>query len=402
METTRTSYNFDLSVERRDSDSVKWDRNVIGTFGGNPEAVPFWVADMDFPPPPEVIEALHQRIMHPVFGYSTGPCSFMETFCHWTEKRYGWSFPLENAFFVPGMLTGIAAAVQVLTDRGDGVILQTPAYKPFFSIIEMNGRSIIRNPLLRDHGSAYARFIIDFRDLEEKMAAPRNRLLLLCSPHNPAGRVWSENELARIVALAEKHDVRIISDEIHADLTYPQFRHTPLSSMSSAIETITFMAPSKTFNIAGEKCAFGVSPSQELKRKIDDCLGGMALTHPSLFAPIAAMAAYQHGGPWLDALIRYLEHNLGTMEQFLSAEIPEVTLIRPEASFIAFIDCSALLPLPDTQNIARFFSKQADTLLHDGLWFGREGAGYVRINFGTQNNRLITALSRMAAAVRSL
>ncbi len=391
-------YNFDKKIDRKHSDSVKWDKSIIAVLGGNQEAEPFWVADMEFSPPPAVTEALKTRVSHPVLGYPVNSKRLITAFCSWLLKRHNWRVPRQNVTFTPGLLTGIASAIRILSNEGDGIIVQTPAYNPFFTIIEKSGRIAVRNPLIQQENT----FLIDFQDLEKSLANPANTLLLLCSPHNPAGRVWSSAELLKIAALCESYKVAVIADEIHADLTYPEITHTPFSSITGSTVSITFMAPSKTFNIAGEKAAFSIIPDPAIRFQYQSFLESMSLSHPSIFAPIAALAAYEHGYPWLIELLAYLHKNLEFIDAYFKKYIPEMVLIIPEASFIAFIDCKKLIPFLPESTPVKFFSKEAGVLFHDGNWFGPEGKDFIRINFGTQKAALQGALERVKAAVEKL
>ncbi|NQT57445.1 MAG: pyridoxal phosphate-dependent aminotransferase [Bacteroidetes bacterium] len=388
-------YNFDKKIDRKHSDSVKWDSSVIAALGGNPDAEPFWVADMEFSPPPAVTEALKTRVSHPVLGYPVIPSQIIRTFCSWLITRHNWEVPEQNITFTPGLLTGIASAIHILSKKGEGIIVQTPAYNPFFTIIEKSGRTVARNPLRQKE----RKFFIDFQSLEKSLANPVNTVLLLCSPHNPAGRVWNCDELARIVSLCETYNVAVIADEIHADLTYPGITHTPFSSIAGNVAAITFMAPSKTFNIAGEKIAFSIISDPLIRSNYHSFLESMSLAHPSVFAPIAALAAYEHGYNWLNELLTYLRKNMELIDTFFNTYIPEMELIIPEASFIAFIDCKKLIPLLQKKTLTKFFSKEAGVLFHDGNWFGPEGKDFVRINFGTQTSALQSALERIREAV---
>jgi cysteine-S-conjugate beta-lyase len=392
-------YSFNAVIERRGTDSVKWDPSVIKALGAAPDALPFWVADMDFAAPPEVVEALSMRCSHPIFGYPSRSPDLTDLLVQWLEKRHNWAISPRTVIPVPGLMTGIAAAVRLLTRPGEGVVLHTPAYKPFFSTIEQNGRTVVRSPLRRSGGT----FLIDFSDLELHLSQSENTLLLLCSPHNPAGRVWSQEEIQRILSLCSRYGTAVVSDEIHADLSYPGHVHTPCGRQAGNIPSITLTAPSKTFNIAGEKCAFAVIPDEQLNAKYRTFLERLSLSELSIFALTAAAAAYRSGGQWLDELIVYLRENLAFMKDYLARFIPELELIEPEASFIAFIDCRNLAPLlKPGVSPAAFFAREAGILLHDGAWFGPEGAGYARINFGTPRSLLETAMDRMRSAVERM
>lgn len=394
------TYNFDEITDRKHSDSVKWNTSVIAALGGNRDAEPFWVADMEFNPPPAVTEALKNRVLHPILGYPADSKRLVEVFSSWLIKRHNWRVPKQDITFTPGILTGIASAIRVLSKEGEGIIVQTPSYNPFYTVIEKSGRTVVRNPLLQKENS----FSIDFNNLEKSLADPANTILLLCSPHNPAGRVWTYSELQKIVTLCETYKVAVIADEIHADLAYPEVVHTPFSSIAGNSISVTFMAPTKTFNIAGEKAAFSIIPDPVIRDQYQTFLESMSLAHSTIFAPIAAIAAYEHGYPWLVELLAYLHKNMELVDAYFKNNIPELELITPEASFIAFINCKKLIPLlpePD-KNPITFFSKEAGVLFHDGSWFGPEGEGFVRINFGTQTAALQNALERIKGAVWKL
>lgn len=391
-------FDFDKKLNFTGSDSIKWDPKIREQLGKNPAALPLWVADMDFSPPPAVMEALKQRLAFPFYGYAKLPEELLPAALNWLESRYQWKPASERITFIPGMLTGIAAAIRAVSKPEDGIVIQTPAYNPFFSLVEKNGRRIIRNPMILK-GSRYT---FDLPLLEQQLREEKTTGLLLCSPHNPAGRVWTEEELNALQELCRAYHVSVISDEIHADLTHRGHVHTPFPKVSEGVRSITCMAPTKTFCIPGEKIAFSHIADPDLKDLFQKELEAMAAAHLSIFAPQAALAGYQQGEAWLEALIVYLMGNKEFMKDFLQRYIPELTLIEPEASFISFIDCSNLIPRLQGKRPVRFFSEKAGVLMHDGAWFGKEGGNFVRINFGTQRSVLETALNRMAAAVADI
>lgn len=399
-----SSYDFDTIIDRRQTDSVKWDREMVEQVAGSSDAVPLWVADMDFRSPPEVISALQRRVAHGIFGYPSAAsvAHAVTAFCSWASTRHDWSIDPESVVFSPGVISTLSVLVQLLTQPEEIVLIQTPAYRPFYRIIEQNGRQTAENPLIYD--PERHRYTIDYADLERKLSMPRTTLMIFCSPHNPAGRVWRREELVRVEALCSRYGVRVISDEIHADLTYPEYRHTPFSSLEK--NAITCMAPSKTFNIAGEHFSCTVIPDEVIRETYTRELRRLSIGTPGLLAMTAAEAAYTKGEPWMHELIAYLQDNLTMMEEFFREHIPELHLVRPEASFIAFIDCRDLLPYitasGHTDTLSRFFGTQAGVALHDGLWFGKEGDGFVRINFGTSRTQLLSALQAIASAVQRL
>ncbi|MGM0432281.1 MAG: MalY/PatB family protein [Spirochaetota bacterium] len=403
-------YDFDTELDRTHSESVKWDRDAIERIAGNSEAVPFWVADMDFASPPEVIEALKQRVTHGIFGYPSKKAvtDALLAFCQWTEAQHAWQVPPEEVLYTPGLISTLSIFVTLLTHPGEGVVIQTPAYRPFFSIITDNQRNCLENPLLYD--DVEHRYTFDFPHLENLLARRDTTLLLLCSPHNPAGRVWTSQELQRVYELCASYEVAVVSDEIHADLCFDGHVHTPFSSLQTGSAnqpaTVTCMAPSKTFNIAGEHFSCAVVPDPELRERLNRELSRLSISSPGILAATAAEAAYRHGAQWLGELKAYLQENARLIDEVFSTQIPQLSLVRPEASFIAFIDCRELLPLLSqagyTGTLAGFFGQYADTALHDGRWFGRDGRGFVRINFGTPRENLKRALEKIGDAVERL
>ncbi len=397
-------YDFDTIIDRRQTESVKWDRQMIKKVSGSCDALPFWVADMDFQSPPEVISALQRRIAHGVFGYPSAAsvAHAVTAFCSWATTRHDWSPDPKSVIFSPGVISTLSVLVQLLTRPEEGVLIQTPAYQPFYRIIEQNGRQTVENPLIYD--PERHRYTIDYTDLERKLSMPQTTLMIFCSPHNPAGRVWRREELMRVDELCRRYGVRVISDEIHADLTYPEYKHTPFSSLAE--HAVTCMAPSKTFNIAGEHFSCTVIPDETIRETYTRELRRLSIGTPGILAMTAAEAAYTRGEPWMHELIAYLQDNLNMMDKFFREHIPELHLVQPEASFIAFIDCRSLLPYISasghTGTLSRFFGIHAGVALHDGLWFGKEGNGFVRINFGTSRVRLLDALQSIASAVQRL
>jgi len=426
---------FESAPNRRGTNSIKWDRSTIEKVCGNADALPFWVADMDFLSPPPVIEALKARAAHGVFGYTMNTDAAFSAFRDWAAVHHGWKPEPEELVFSPGIVPALAAAVQAYTEPGDSVLIQTPAYRPFFDVVSRNGRRLVENPLIYSRishsgGDATGRYTLDFSDLEQKIEQQHVRLMIFCSPHNPAGRVWTHEELKKVYEIAEQHHVIVVSDEIHADLTYADDagqKHIPFSSIASGFtapssssqsssgfpnqnRTITCMAPSKTFNIPGEPFASIVIPDEELRNGFVETLEASSMTHPSLFALTAAESAYREGSLWLSSLVHYLQDNLHYMITRLHAELPEsspVIPVKPEASYIAFLDVQDIesrfrKKLAPYRNSTHYFGQEAGIALHAGTWFGKEGRGFVRINFGTPRSTLAEGLDRLIDGVRKL
>jgi cystathionine beta-lyase len=363
---------------------------------GVPDAIPMWVADMDFEAPPAVVEALARRVRHGVFGYPETPPSFFEAAADWLRRRHGW--PVEPGWLsmTPGLVPALNFIVRAFTKPGDPVILQTPVYHPFFYAVENNGRRVVRNPLKFDG----RRYTMDLDDLRTKIDAA-GRLLILCSPHNPVGRVWDREELEVLGRIAVERDLLVVSDEIHHDLVYRGRRHHVFAGLAPELaqQTITCLAPSKTFNIAGLSTAVVAVPNPDLLKRFEDEKERSGFDLGNALGIVAFEAAYRHGEAWLDELLPYLEGNVDLMATFLAERLPEIKLVRPEGTYLALLDCRALGLAPDALN--DFFLRRAGVYFSDGRMFGDEAAGFVRINFGCPRSVLREALERIERAVRS-
>ena len=375
-------FDFDAPIDRRGSDSAKW-----GKYAGR-EVLPMWVADMDFAAPPAVIEALHRRADHAVFGYADPPLSLVEAVVEALAREHRWSIDATWLVWLPGLVTGLNVACRAVGDPGDAVFTATPIYPPFLSAPRYGGRSVVTVPLeLRGMHWQW-----DF-DRVERALTPRTRLLMLCNPHNPVGRAFARAELLEIADIAERHDLVILSDEIHAGLVLdPACTHLPIAALDPAIarRSITLMAPSKTYNIPGLGCAFAVIPDPGLRRRFLDVMRGI-VPHVNVFGYAAAEAAYRCGEPWRRALVDYLRGNA----EYALASIGAIAGLRTtpvEATYLAWIDCAAL----GLENPAAFF-EQAGVGVSNGADFG--AAGFVRLNFGCPRALLAQALARMSDAI---
>ncbi len=386
---------FDKVVDRTGTESLKWvyPRKVLGVAN----AIPMWVADMDFEAPPTVVEAIKQRADHGVFGYPLVPPSFWQAAIDWLRRRHGWAVEKSWMAMTPGIVPALNFCVRAFTEPGDAVIIQTPVYHPFYYAIENNARHVVRNPLHFDG----RRYTMDFEDLERR-ADEGGRLLILCSPHNPVGRVWSREELERLGRIAVERDLLILSDEIHHDLVYGGHRHQVLAALSPdlADRTITGIAPSKTFNIPGLSTAAIIASNPVLLKKFEDEAERSGFDLGQVFGVVGFEAAYAHGGDWLDALLPYLEANIDFMDRFLAERVPGIRLVRPEGTYLALLDCRGLGIAPDDLN--RFFLTRAQVYFSDGIMFGRELEGFVRVNFGCPRSLLREALERIERAVKTI
>jgi cystathionine beta-lyase len=384
---------FDRVVDRTGTESLKWvyPRKVLKV----EDAIPMWVADMDFEAPPAVVEALRRRAEHGVFGYPLVPPSFYAAAIDWLKSRHGWEVEKGWMSMTPGIVAALNYLVRALTRPGDGVIIQTPVYHPFYYAIENHGRRLVRNPLRFDG----RRYTMDLEDLDRKAAEAR--LLILCSPHNPVGRVWSREELEGLARIAVDRDLVVISDEIHHDLVLHGHHHQVLAALSPAIaaRTITCVAPSKTFNIPGLSTAAVVASNPDLLKAFEDEAERSGFDLGQVFGIVGFEAAYRHGAGWLDELLPYLEGNIDLMESFLTERVPGIRLIRPEGTYLALLDCRGLGLEPAGLN--DFFLKRARVYFSDGAMFGPELEGFVRVNFACPRSVLREALERIERAVAS-
>ncbi len=379
-------FDFDRLIERRGSDSMKWGACAEGE-------LPLWVADMDFAAPPAVTEALRRRVEHPVYGYGEAPPRLRALIVERLERRYGWKVEPEAIVFMHGVVPGFHFALRALLRPGQTLLIQPPVYPPILNAAPVWGLRALHNPLRR---RADGRYEVDFDDFAAKAA--QSDLFLLCNPHNPVGRVFRRDELARMAELALRYGLPIVSDEIHADFVYRGHEHLPIAALDEAVErrTITLMAPSKTFNIAGLETSFAVIPDEALRSRYEAAMTGLT-RGANIFGFVAAQAAYEAGEPWLAALLRYLEANRDFVADFVGRRLPGVKLSKPEGTFLAWLDCrEADLPEPP----GAFFRRQAGVCLNEGTLFGAEGRGFVRLNFAAPRTRLREALMRMERALQ--
>lgn len=383
---------FDQRIDRRNTQCVKWD--ATAEVFGREDLLPLWVADMDFTAPEPVIEAIKARADHGVFGYEIKPQSLNEAVLNWLQTRHNWAIDPSWLSYSPGVVGGLATAILALTEPGDRIAIQPPVYPPFFSLGDQNDRIVVENRLIESDG----RYTMNLVELEDIFRSGV-KVLILCSPHNPVGRVWSREELLALGALVVKYDVTVLSDEIWADLVFSNHQHIPLASLSPEIaeRVITFMAPSKTFNLAGFYLSNVIIPNETLREKFANQVQRLGNAHSNVFAPVAAEAAYRHGGVWLDELLAYLEENVAYVQGELAKIAPKIRVVRPEGTFVLWLDCTDLGLPPEELN--QFFVQQAGLGLNDGASFGTSGAGYQRMNIGCPRSLLEEAIKRLAQAL---
>lgn len=391
MGTRRVSFDFDREVERAGSASVKHDGRAA--YFGSPDVLPLWVADMDFAAPAAVTQALQRRAAHPVYGYTLFPDSLYDALIAWFEKRHGWQIEREWIVLCPGVVPSLHAAVLAYTEPGQGVIVQPPVYFPFLSCAATTGRTLVQNPLKLENG----RYRMDFDHLE-RCAASGARLLLLCSPHNPVGRVWEREELEQVLAIARRHRMTVLSDEIHADLVYPGERHRVLATLAGEHDAIvTAVAPSKTFNIPGLGLSALVVPQPERRAALHKVFDLLHVSAANPFSIAAFEAAYRGGELWLDALLAYLDGTRQAVRQFLIERLPVIRLIEPEGTYLLWLDCRALGL--DDKELKRFFVYQSKVGMNPGTVFGAGGNGFMRMNIGTPRRVVLQALQQIEQAL---
>lgn len=382
-------FDFDHEIDREGSHSVKYDGRQ-GMFGKS-DVIPVWVADMDFATPPAVTRALAQRAAHPIYGYTLFPDSLYDSLIDWMLRRHGWTIQRDWIVMCPGVVPSLNAAVMAFTQPGESVIIQPPVYFPFFSAVTQTGRKLIPNPLQLENG----RYTIDFDHLEQ--CAKNARLLLLCSPHNPVGRVWNSDELERLLAIAAKHDVVVFSDEIHADLIYPGHQHHAIATLpQNTGKIITAVAPSKTFNIPGLNLSTLIIPDKSIRNSIMQVFNNMHVSASNPFSITAFETAYREGEAWLDELLIYLRDTRDSVTAFLATYLPEIKIIQPEGTYLLWLDCRAL-DMTDAQ-LKHFFIHEAGVGMSPGILFGNEGSGFMRLNIGAPRRTILSVLEHIREA----
>lgn len=382
-------YNFDEIVPRRNTLSYKWDSAADG------EVLPMWVADMDFRTAPAIVEALQKRVSHGIFGYTRVPDAYYDAVINWFGRRHGWKIRRERMIYTSGVVPALSAIIKALTVPGDKVVVQTPVYNCFFSSIRNNGCTLVSNPLVRVKDT----WKMDFEDLEQKVSDPKVKLFLLCNPHNPAGRVWTQEELTRMGEICFRHDVMIISDEIHCELVFPEYRYIPFASISEefAARSVTCISPSKAFNMAGLQIANIVAPDEEVRRKIDKAININEVCDVNPFGVLATIAAYNEGEEWLVQLLDYLKGNYLWMRDFCRKYLPQFPVSRLEGTYLVWMDCSPLHQ--SSEELERNLMKESRLWLNAGTMYGAEGEGFMRWNIACPRSVLEEGLNRFCKYV---
>jgi len=387
-------YDFDVHMERRGTNCEKWD--LLEKEFGRKDLLALWVADMDFPAPPEVLEALRKKIDEGALGYPVAPDSLVRAVAGWQRTRHGWDVGEDAVTWAPGVVAGLAFSLMAYTKPGDGVIIQTPVYPPFYATIKEAGRRVVKNPLKREDD----RYVMDLEGLE-KLITPTCRTLILCSPHNPVARVWAKEELEALAELAVRKNMLIISDEIHQDIVYSDAKHTCIASLSDemASRTVTFVAPSKTFNIAGMNTSVALIPDEKLMARYVSVVNRLHLGSLSILGITAMETAYSKCAGWLDELTAYLEGNRDFTEKFVRERMPKARMDHPEGTYVFWIDFRGYGF--DSERLMDLLVNEAKVALNNGRNFGTEGEGFARINIGTDRAVLREALENIAGAIEA-
>ncbi len=383
-------YDFDKTIDRRATNSYKWDSAPGGV-------LPMWVADMDFRTASAIIDALQKRVAHGIFGYTRVPDAYYDAVTSWFSRRHGWDIDREWIIYTSGVVPAVSAVIKAMTVPGDKVIVQTPVYNCFFSSIRNNGCEIVSNPLRRTADT----YEMDFDALERCAADPRAKVMLLCNPHNPAGRVWTPDELTRLGNICLRNGVTVVADEIHCELVYQGFKYTPFASLSDAFlhRSVTCLSPSKAFNIAGLQIANIVAFDNDLRSRIDKAININEVCDVNPFGVAATIAAYNEGEEWLNQLVDYLHGNYEAMAEFCRRELPEFPITRLEGTYLVWMDCSSLGMPSDALEHALL--DDARLWLNAGTMYGAEGEGYMRWNIACPRSVMLDGLNRFLNFVRS-
>jgi len=387
-----TKFDFDKIIDRHGTNAIKTD--VLQERYGRSDLIPLWVADMDFESPIEITEAIIERAKHGIFGYTAASQQYYDSIINWVKDRHEWKVEQEWISYIPGIVKGIAFVIDCFTTRENKVIIQPPVYHPFRIIPTLHRRKVVDNPIILKT----EQYEMDFEGLK-KLIDPSCKILILCNPHNPGGRVWSRRELTDLAEICHDNKILVISDEIHSDLAFAEHKHIPFASVSekAAQNSITFMAPSKTFNIAGIVSSYSIIPNKEIRDKFYNYLHSSELGEGHIFAYTATQAAYEKGGEWLDEAKEYIWQNILWVDNYLKENIPQIKAIIPEASFLLWLDCRDLNL--SQEDLVSLFVNDARLALNDGVMFGKGGEGFMRMNIGSPRSVIEEALNNLKKAV---
>ncbi len=386
--------NFDEQIDRSQYPTMKWNKSFLAEHFGNENAIPMSVADMDLKSPSAVIEQLQKRVAHGIYGYENKPDSYYTALLAWYKNRYGWDIDHTHLEPCPSIMNAVSVLINQHSNSGDGVILQSPVFFEFRMVIKSNDRIVVKNPLKLVGG----RYEIDFADLEAKTAVSTNKILILCNPHNPFGRVWTKEELTQIANICTRNNTFVIADEIHGDFAFPPHRYTPYLTVSN--NGAACISPAKTFNIAGMVDAMVIIPNEIDRQQFHDFAHRYQTNKTNVFATLATETAYREGGVWLDELITYLQGNVDLVRTFLQENDLNISLIEPEGTFLLWLDFRGLQL--DAKRLQTFLAQEAQIALGQGYWFGGEGAGFARMSIACPRATVQHALDNLATAVQNL
>ncbi|MBS4214449.1 MULTISPECIES: MalY/PatB family protein [Neobacillus] len=387
-------YNFDIEINRHNTASAKWDETE--NLFGEKNLLPMWVADMDFQSPAPVIEAIIKKAEHGIFGYTTRPDSYYRAIIDWMQERYNWSVQKEWICYSPGVVPALNYLVQTFTNPGDKIVIQPPVYYPFTNAIVNNNRQVVYNQLKHENGN----YSMDLEDLRDRIDE-NVKMLILCNPHNPSGRVWTKDELTELGKICIENNILIVSDEIHCDLVFKGKTHTVFASISEefAEHTIVCTAPSKTFNLAGLQTSNIIIPNQKLRDEFNATMNRLSLRHTNTFGIAATESAYRFGGEWLEQVVDYIEKNLNFLSEYMENNIKEIKVIKPEASYLVWLDCRELGL--DKEGLKQLMLKHGNVAFNQGYTYGPGGEGFIRMNIGCPRSILEEGLRRLEKAVKS-
>ncbi|MBE6082906.1 MAG: pyridoxal phosphate-dependent aminotransferase [Tissierellaceae bacterium] len=389
-------YNFDEVIDRSGTNSVKWDQESLKHLFGESDAIPFWVADMDFKSAQPIIDEIVKRAEHGIYGYSVRPDSYFEAIINWIKRRHGWTIEKEWIEYTPGVVPAINYLIQAFCEPGDKVIIQNPVYYPFSNSIKENGCTVADNTLIfnDDH------YEIDFEDFEKKSRDPKVKMFILCSPHNPIGRVWTKEELIRLGDICLKNNVIVVADEIHNDLVFSGYKHIMFGSIREdfRMNSITCTAPSKTFNLAGMEISNIIIPNPEYRRKYKKVLDKNSIGNQNPLSIVALEAAYNKSEDWLDQLLNYLEENIDFIHKYLAENLPKAKLINPQATYLGWLDFREYER--SGKKLENFVYHKGKVALDGGTWFGNGGDGFLRINFACPRSLLKEGLKRICTVIK--
>lgn len=388
-------YNFDTIVDRSNNFAAKWSE-MDKKYGTN-DLLPMWIADMDFKAAPCIVEAIRNRLDQEIYGYTTRPDSYNESIVNWVSKRFGWNIKKEWLIFSPGVMPSISLIIQELTDKNDKIMIQEPVYSPFNSIVKANDRELVISPLIKEENGNY---VMNYAEIEANIKDVK--LFILCNPHNPVGRVWTKEELIKLGDICIRNNVKVISDEIHCDIILKGHKHTPFGSISEefAQNSITCIAPTKTFNIAGLQMSQVILPNEDDYNKLDTAFTRIDIKRNNAFSLVATEAAYNHGEDWLDEFLEYLEGNIDYAVKYIQDNIPTLKVNKPEATYLLWVDFSKLGKSDD--EIAKALVEKGKIALNNGPSFGIGGSQFQRINLACPRSMVEEGLSRIKTAVESL